>query len=77
MIQETTMYTVVCDGCGKDSTADSEYSAWGCKMYAADVAMEANFINEGDEHYCPDCYSYDDEDNLVIKKNQGGEDETK
>jgi hypothetical protein len=46
-------------------------------MYAADVAMEANFINEGDEHYCPDCYSYDDEDNLVIKKNQGGEDETK
>jgi hypothetical protein len=77
MIQELTMYTVVCDGCGKDSNADSEYSAWGCKMYAADVAMEANFINEGDEHYCPDCYSYDDEDNLVIKKNQGGEDETK
>jgi hypothetical protein len=20
-------------------------------------------------HYCPDCYSYDDEDNLVIKHN--------
>ena len=68
MLKEIPMYTVVCDGCGKDSNEDAEYSAWGCKSYASDVAMEADFVKEGEEeHYCPDCYCYDDDDNLVIK----------
>jgi len=67
MLKEIPMYTVICDGCGKDSNADADFAAWGCKMYASDVAMEADYIREGDEHYCPDCYSYDDEDNLVLK----------
>jgi len=67
MLKEIPMYTVICDGCGKDSNEDAEYSAWGCKTYASDVAMEADFISQEDEHYCPDCYSYDDDDNLVIK----------
>lgn len=70
MIKSIEMYTVICDGCGKDSNGDGEISAWGCKLYASDVAMEANYITEGEEHYCPDCYKYDEDDNLIIKKKE-------
>jgi hypothetical protein len=67
MLKELTMYTVICDNCGKDVNEDSEFSAWSDKTYAEDVAMEANWIDEDDKHYCDDCFSYDDEDNLVLK----------
>ena len=68
MIKAIEMYTVICDGCGKDSNEDAHFAAWGCEIYASDVAMEADYISEGDEHYCPDCYEYDDEDNLILHK---------
>jgi hypothetical protein len=38
------------------------------RIYAEDVAMEADWIREGDEHYCTDCFEYDDDDNLIIHK---------
>jgi hypothetical protein len=66
MIKEIEMYTVICDGCGKDSNEHAPYAAWGCKQHALDIAMEADYLIEGDEHYCPDCYEYDDEDNLIL-----------
>lgn len=30
--------------------------------------MEENWEKEGDKHYCEDCYSFDDEANLVLKE---------
>ena len=73
MIKEVKMYTVVCDGCGKDSNENAQYSCWSDEIYAKDVAMEANWISEGENHYCTDCYHYDDEDNLILKKKEDGE----
>ena len=73
MIKSIEMYTVICDGCGKDSNEDAHFVAWGCKIYAEDVAMEADWIRECDEHYCTDCFEYDDDDNLIIHK--GGNNE--
>ena len=70
MIKSIEMYTVICDGCGKDSNEDAHFVAWGCKIYAEDVAMEADLIREGVEHYCTDCFEYDDEDNLIIHKGE-------
>ena len=67
MVKEVTMFTVVCDNCGKDVKKDAEYSAWNEKTFAEDIAMEADWIKENDKHYCSDCFTYDDDDNLLIK----------
>lgn len=67
MIKELKMYTVICDNCGKDCNEGEEYSCWNDIGYAEEVAMNADWIEEDDKHYCHDCYSYDDNDNLIIK----------
>lgn len=67
MIQEVKMYTVICDCCGKDVNEDAEYSCWSDNGFAEDIAMESGWLKEEYKHYCQDCFSYDDEDNLVIK----------
>ena len=72
MIKEVTMYTVVCDNCGKDVNQNAEYSCWNDKGFAQDIAIASHWINEDDKHYCPDCFTYDDDDNLVIKTQSGG-----
>lgn len=69
MNKEVTMYTVVCDNCGKDSNEDNEYSCFSTKEMAEDEAMEIGWLRDNDKHYCTDCYSYDDDDNLIIKSN--------
>lgn len=66
MVKELTMYTVVCDNCGKDVNEGEEYSCWNDKSFAQDIAMEADWLKEEDKHYCPKCFTYDDNDNLVI-----------
>ena len=60
------MFTIVCDNCGVDVNEGQEYSCWNDKGYAQDVAMEADWVIEDDKHYCPKCFTYDDDDNLVI-----------
>ena len=67
MIKEVKMFTVICDNCGKDCFENQEYSCWGDELYAEDIAIEAGYLKEDDEHYCQDCFSYDENDKLVIK----------
>ncbi len=62
------MYTVVCDCCGHSADEGGDYSAWAQKEGAEAVADDSGWLNEGDKHYCEMCFSYDDEDNLVIKQ---------
>lgn len=31
------------------------------------ASRESDWIKEEHNHYCPDCYEYDDDDNLIIK----------
>jgi len=72
MVKEITMYTVICDNCGKDSNEGCEYAGWSDKGYAVDVAIDgAGFIKNDDNHYCPKCYEYDDNDEIVIKEKGG------
>jgi hypothetical protein len=71
MIKEVKMYTVCCDNCGRDAFEDGEFSAWSCSSFALECAEDESWIIDEelfDTHYCPSCYYYDDEDNLVIKK---------
>lgn len=68
MIKEVKMYTVVCDNCKKSADDDTDYSCWNDKNAAKEVASNDNWITDDDKDYCPNCYSYDDEDNLIIEK---------
>ena len=68
MIQEVKMYTVVCDNCGEDIGASSDYSCWNDEVYAWENADESDWIKLNEKHYCPNCWAYDDNDNIIIKK---------
>lgn len=68
MIVEVKMYTVICDNCGTDVNKDSEYSAWNDKNFAENVAMESDWIKEGDKHFCNYCWSHDEDDKVVLKR---------
>lgn len=68
MIIEVKMYTVKCDNCGEEWETD-EYSGWNDPDYAWDCASEDDWIEDEkvkDKHYCKECYSYDDDDNVII-----------
>jgi hypothetical protein len=72
MIKTIEMYTVICDGCGKDVCGGKEYSAWGDVFAVEDIAQKCDWIKHEDKHYCTDCYEYDDNDELEIKQKTSG-----
>ena len=58
-------YNVECDRCGK--LANEEL--WkDDEAFAKEEAVDSGFIEVDGKHYCPDCYTIDDEDNIVVKK---------
>ena len=68
MITEKIMFTVICDNCGADACEGTDYSCWGDKGAAEDVARDDGWEEINGGHYCPKCFCFDDEDNLIIKK---------
>lgn len=68
MIQKVEMYTVVCDNCGDDIGASQEYSCWNDESAAYENAMNSDWHQEGDKHYCTGCFSFDDNDKLILIK---------
>jgi len=67
-IEKVKMFTVICDNCKESADEGTDYSCWNDENGAKDVAMEAGFINEDENHYCPKCYNYNDDDELMIDK---------
>lgn len=67
-IQTKEMYTVICDNCGKDVGQGAEYSCWSDAEFAEEQAMEGEWIEKDNLHFCPQCYELDEEtDEYVIK----------
>lgn len=70
MIIEKTFYAVVCDNCKQ--TFNGEYMYFGSEGDAVETSKEADWktIVEPpfNKHYCPDCWSWDDNDELIINK---------
>lgn len=68
MIQTVEMYKAVCDSCKKDC----DYGDFSC---LSDVPTAREWAVDNDWHftdnekkcYCPNCYGFDDDDNLIIK----------
>lgn len=67
MIKEVKMFTIVCDGCGKDVNENTDYSCWNDENANEDIRQEADWEKVDDKHYCTKCFEYDDNDELIIK----------
>ena len=70
MIKEITVYTVICDNCQADSNEDSGFSGWNDKEFALDIAKECGFIEHEGKHYCENCWSHDDDGEIIINKSR-------
>ena len=69
MIKPVTMYSVVCDRCGKAFVDECNgIVAWLDEGTAKEQAMESEWVEIGDKHYCPDCYEFDDELDEYVPK---------
>lgn len=68
MIYPITMYAAKCDGCGKDVRLMGEYAALVDKESVREDLMNSEYHEDGDKHYCPDCWTYDDNDNVIFKQ---------
>lgn len=70
MKQEVKSMIIVCDSCGKHYEDGN-----GMVCYLGDTdgsgieqeALNSEWESLGDKHYCPDCYSIDENDNIVTK----------
>ena len=72
-VEKVQMFTVICDNCKESADEGTDYSCWNDENGAKDVAMEAGFIADNDNHYCPKCYHYNDEDELIINTERTNE----
>jgi len=72
MVKEVKMFTIVCDGCGCDVNENTDYGCWNDESYVEEIRDEAGWKKVGDEHYCDNCFEYNDNDELVIFKKEKG-----
>lgn len=62
------MYAAKCDNCSEEvKLGGGEYSAYAEQDGVIDEMIASDYHFAGDKHYCPDCWSLDDEDNIVLK----------
>ena len=60
MIKLVTMYSVVCDRCGKTFCEGDTTITGADKKSARGYALESGWVEIGDKHYCPDCCKFND-----------------
>ena len=76
---ETKGYKIICDSCGKQFETIEGFSCY-CDDPKGDLIEEASdsadWMEFNGRHYCPDCYSYDDDDNIVTKDGRKFDGET-
>ena len=57
---------LTCDNCGETYMDDhSGFSIYVDENGAHEAAEDDGWHLEGDKHYCPECHTIDDEDNLI------------
>jgi len=55
------MHTVICDRCGYDAFADTEYSCWPGEGLAREMANYDDWQEIDEKDYCPMCLECDDD----------------
>lgn len=72
MIYEVKMFSAKCDNCDKEyMEAHNGWSAMSDESGLVELMSNDDWHvhDDGNKHYCSDCYTIDDEDNLIIKEN--------
>ena len=68
MIYPITMHAAKCDGCGDKWDNGDCVCAYEDKEHVRCSVSESGWhIKDDGKTYCPDCWSYDDEDNIIFK----------
>jgi len=68
MIIKETFYAVECDRCKNISNGD-EYNFFVDENTALEESVENEYVEYEGKHYCPDCYTIDENtDEIIIKK---------
>ena len=70
MIKQVTTYSAICDRCGKTFETDG-CIAWTDKQSSIYYALASEWKEIGDNHYCPDCYEFNDVLNVYVPKKKG------
>lgn len=65
MIISGIFYAVKCDRCGVIA-GDDEYSWLSTDSEALENAINSEWLEKDNKHYCPSCYHVDDSDNEVV-----------
>ena len=69
MIKEVKAYSLFCDNCRELFVGHSSgYSMWVDETQTKEEADDEGWIEHGSNHYCPNCYTIDGNDSVVIKK---------
>ena len=64
------VYKMVCDCCGETFHDGNDFTCYTDDPDGSLIRSEAldnGWREFGDKHYCPDCYTIDDDDNCVTK----------
>ncbi len=69
MYKKVEMWTVICDSCGKDLNEGADIAAWKDKEDNIPNCISQHWLKTGEKHYCPNCYYFDIDDNIVFKRN--------
>ena len=70
MKKQFTMYTLICDNCGCDLCASTDYSCVDEEMLDDDADCSGWLIIDAiedtpEKHYCPDCWEADENGNNI------------
>ena len=60
MIKSITMYSVVCDRCGKTFCEGDTTITGADKKSVRGYSLESGWVEMGNKHYCPDCCKFND-----------------
>ena len=76
MIKQVIMYSVVCDRCGKPFVDEfNGIVAWLDEGTAKEQAMENEWFEIVDKHYCQGCYDFDEKLDEYVTKKKGDNNE--
>lgn len=58
MIKSITIYSVVCDRCGKSFCNGDSIITGADKKSVRSYALKSEWVEISDKHYCPDCCKF-------------------
>lgn len=68
MTKEITMFTILCDRCGKDACSKTDYSCWDSPESVKECACDGWLHASDGKDYCESCLEWnEDESELVVK----------